>query len=177
MEGSLIRLLAGEAARSPRSATPTGELCSRPRRTLHIDSRQPAPPPPSQPANGGGRHGLTRGLTRGRKHDRARGLTNGPTHSPTSGPARVGLPVGQTVSGRFGQGRFAHGTAHGGRNPALRGRHHGIVHGTAHLGLNPGLHGIHHGIMRVAGDHLPHDVGAVPRAVPSAVLGAGGVSS
>jgi len=127
--------------------------------------------------NAGEAHSLTHGPIRGLIHGCTSGLTNGPTHGPTSSPARSGLHVGLSVSGRVGQRRFAHGTAHGGRNLALHGRRHGIVHGTAHLGLNPGLHGIHHEIMRVAGDHLPHDVGAVPRAVPSAALGAGVVSS
>jgi len=121
--------------------------------------------------NRGGNHSLMRGLTRGRTFGFTRGPTHGRTrglaHGPTSSPARIGLPLGQTVPARVVLRGFVHGAAFVGQSLALRGRDHRIIHGTAHLGQNPGLHGVHHGIMRVGGSDLPHDVGAVPRAVPT----------
>ena len=124
----------------------------------------------------GATRSLAHGPSRGLIHGRISGLTNDPTHGSTHGPAHVGLRVGLAISANDVHRDFVHRSTCGHRNLTLHGRHHGIVHGTAHLGLNPGLHGIHHGIMRVRGDHLPHDVGADPTAVPSAVLGAGVVS-
>jgi hypothetical protein len=120
--------------------------------------------------------GRVQGLTHGRTRGCTRGRTDGPAHGPTSGPVDVGLGGGLDVWADDALRGSVHRPAHGRRDSALHGRRHGIAHGPAHLGLDLGLHGIHHGILQAGGDHLPHDVGAVPAAVPRAVLGAGSVS-
>ena len=149
-----------------------------------VDGWQGAEPGPNRGGNRGRTkgpthdrtHGCTGGRTSGRTNGLTDGPTDGPTHGPISGPVDVGLGVGLDVSVDDVHRGFVHRSVHGRRNPALHGRRHGIAHGTAHLGLDLGLHGIHHGILQAGGDHLPHDVGAVPAAAPRAVLGAGGVS-
>jgi hypothetical protein len=150
----------------PQLPPPRGNCVLARCRTLHMDSRQPAPSLPWQSVNAGGRQGLTRGATHGLAHgptrslihDRTSGPTNSPTHGSTHGPAHIGLHSGPRVSNHGGHHRFAHGSHHGIGHCTHHGRHHGIGHGTGH-GIG---HSRHQGASHGGNDDLAHHVSHDP---------------